>query len=54
MIRRGSGSRSSIREKIDTIEGDLRPDRKPVPGYVPPPKDSGKTRPDVVIGSARG
>jgi hypothetical protein len=42
------------REKIDTIEGDLRPDRKPVPGYVPPPKDSGKTRPDVVIGSARG
>jgi len=42
------------REKINTIEGDLRPGRKPLPRYVPPPKDSGKTRRDVVVGSARG
>jgi len=42
------------RDRIHNIEGDLRPDRKPVPRYVPPPRDSGKTRRDVMAGSARG
>jgi hypothetical protein len=41
-------------EKIREIGGDLRPGGKPIPRYMPPPKDSGKTRPDNIRGTASG
>ncbi len=42
------------REKIREIGGDLRPGGKPIPRYVPPPEESGKTRRQLVGGNARG
>ena len=42
------------REKIDEVGGELRPGGKPIPRYIPPPEDSGKTRHELVGGSARG
>jgi len=42
------------REKIREVGGDLRPGGKPIPRYIPPPADSGKTRHELVGGTARG
>jgi hypothetical protein len=42
------------RDKIHSIEGDLRPARKPLRRYIPPPRDSGKTREELASGDARG
>jgi hypothetical protein len=42
------------RELIREVGDDLRPGGKPIPRYIPPPKDSGRTRHELVTGSARG
>jgi hypothetical protein len=42
------------RKKMGEISGDLRPGRKPVPRYIPAPRDSGKTRYELVGESASG
>ena len=41
-------------ENIHRLKGDLRPRRKPLPRFSLPPRDSGKTRHQLVTGSARG